>query len=361
MSDFLSRLVQRTRGEVATVRPVGHAVTAPDPGAGAWDEQVIVREPPLVRSSRAAAAPTPVIQRVAVAPPILARKATIAAPQASSAAEAAARAADRTGGVEDRHWTSAASPATAAPHRLGERAVEEDEAVAAPPSPSSRDDHGERSRRDEDAHGEIAAPAARSVAPADRLASPAPRARMVEPEEHLLSVSALVAAREDRDPDEPLSATVARAPAAGRAPAPRGAAPSPSSRATAEIAAPIPPASRAEASAAAVAMDGSEPAPSARSAGALALARAALAQPTLARAGAWRADAPTPTRRAVIADDASAVHEHNTTVEVSIGRIEVRLPQPPRPRQAGEPATAPRRAAVSLAEYLRDRDAGKPR
>jgi hypothetical protein len=52
------------------------------------------------------------------------------------------------------------------------------------------------------------------------------------------------------------------------------------------------------------------------------------------------------------------VHETSTTVEVSIGRIEVRLP--PRTRSAAEPApAAPRRPAVGLDEYLRARDGGK--
>ena len=41
MSGYLSRLVQHTRGESAIVRPVMPAVTAPDPGAAAWDAQTL--------------------------------------------------------------------------------------------------------------------------------------------------------------------------------------------------------------------------------------------------------------------------------------------------------------------------------
>src|SRR5262245_1534103 len=56
MSHFLSRLVQRTRGDLATLRPVMHAVTGPDPDGVAWDERMIERDAPPLAAPGAGAA-----------------------------------------------------------------------------------------------------------------------------------------------------------------------------------------------------------------------------------------------------------------------------------------------------------------
>lgn len=388
MSDFLSRLVQRTRGEAATVRPVGPAVTAPDLGAAAWDEQVIVREAPLAVSLRAPIAlpAPPVIQRATAGPPVLARAAAESVPAAMGIPGEVARADESA--VERNEPVSAAPQGPASPPPVPATPGPPLAAAAIVRTSSSHQERGQQPQLAE----------AGTEGPAGRIAITAPAPEPGDP-------FSLVDVRELHVPATPppagslqlLAAPAARSPAA-LAPA-RAAdartidvavdAPTPSPAHTAVTLArpaPSPPVTALrDALSAAPARTATAHAEAARLHQAAADATAARARPAAADAGAAPAHpavtdgvsvrllpplaraeprrnvAPLSPGRTPLRDDVAPVHEYSTTVEVSIGRIEVRLPPQPRPAAAAEPLPAPRHAAVSLADYLRGRDAGKTR
>lgn len=422
MSDFLSRLVQHSRGEAATVRPVSHAVTAPDPGGMAWDERVTEREaPPLARSPRALYVPWLVHAKATapMAPP---------APPESSLQPAEAIAAAPLPSDEPERWRTPESPSDdpASPEMFAALRNEPDRTpqgahftAAMPPTEAS-------SRRSSSTA--LASAAARAVGTAEpaipsvsaSLASSSlPPAWRTEPQssaDPARDIQAIAATPSNRLPpaSPPLAPPAARANGVGEPAIPqararlastptfapprpskpqRSADRAPDMQAIAAMpSSPRPPSNaplaprapresgidpaRDHASARPASAPGFLPpirppelwrsADSAPSAQAIALATVADKAPpsvsALAPAGRMpnsEALAPAAALRRPAREPEARLQEHSTTVEVSIGRIEVRLP--PRPRSAADRAPPPRRAAVGLAEYLSNREAGKTR
>lgn len=319
MSDFLSRLVQRTRGEAATLRPVSHAVTAPDPGRAAWDEQSAAGEaPPLAR------------------PPHGARP-SFELEEGRSLAELAAspRVQRRSACSTPAKWTAPGQPEhTPAP-----------EPSLAPPAAS-------------DPRASLRAP---------ELLEPAqPQPTRVRASE--LTVTAPTARRKDA------RSAVASAPhgVLDEAVALSLAPPHPTAARALERRLRLAEPARAERPAAIeagppvrgpLAEDVASPS-AAEDTLVLPAARAAQAGPKLTRALAARVtpvQAAEPPLRARREDADASLHEHSTTVEVSIGRIEVRLPQRPRATVDEAPSFAPRCATVGLDAYLSHREADKRR
>jgi hypothetical protein len=485
MSDFLSRLVQHTRGETATVRPVFHAATAPDPGAMAWDEQVTAREaPPLARSPRARHVPLlAAMAPAAVVPPAPAESSlrpteavaamplpsdeperwrTPESPNESALPEVFAALRNEPGRtphgahfavsqaiaamplaeVNSRRPSSPPPPSAAArvdaveqavppvpaclatsslpparrpePRRPADCAPDVQDIAAAPsnPQPSSSAPLAQPAAKENGIASAVAQASARraSVPPftrarlakPQRTADPAPDTQAIaaapsSPESSLCPLLAQPAARENGiDPAVPQApARPVSAPSFTRArlaKPQRTADPAPDTQAIA--AAPSNPESSSSAPLAQPAArdNGIDPAI------AQASARRASAPTSLPPARPpelWRSAEPLPSAQpialAIMADKAlpsvnalaparqtsnsetlalaaprrparepeARLQEHSTTVEVSIGRIEVRLPT--RPRSAADRAPPPRRATVGLAEYLSNREAGKTR
>ncbi|RYZ03502.1 MAG: hypothetical protein EOO73_27590 [Myxococcales bacterium] len=316
MSDFLSRLVQRTRGEAATLRPVSHAVTAPDPGRAAWDEQSTAREaPPLARPPQGARPSFeleegPSLAELAASPQVQRRSAfstpgkwtapgqpeQTPAPEPSLAPPAAS---------DPR--ASLRAPELLEPAQLQATRVRASELTDSAPTARRED---ARSAVASAPHGVLDERVALSLAPP-----------------HPAEARALERRRSLAEP------TRAERPAATEAGPPvRGplaedlASPSPTEDTL------VPPA-----------------------------ARVAQAGPKLTRARVTPVQATEPPRRARREDAEASLHEQSTTVEVSIGRIEVRLPQRPRASVDEAPSFAPRRATVGLDAYLSHREADKRR
>lgn len=365
MSHFLARLVQRTRSEVSTVRPALPAVTAPDPTATAWDEQVMVREAdPL--------AATPQVPRVD--PRGLS---SAGLPRAGSRGEQV-----MTGdGLPRAVPARAPTPGAPAPDWLLAQPRDEPDAlrdafvVAAP-------DAGALPQAA--LPGAPAAPratqAVESAAPAvlpGTLAVPGTPESLPEPPAAWSAAPAAVRGAAATPQTTPSLATAepTRGAPASRVP------PSTAARAGATEATPPrdPIAPRTSTAIAREAVASTIPAleaharitaPEARPAAREATAFAPSPEPMLGRpprqAGPLslpaRFDAaPRPGARpgpALLGAPPGLVRETATTVEVSIGRIEVRLPPRP-PASAGTPPASPRRPVIGLAEYLRARDTGK--
>lgn len=391
MSHFLSRLVQRTRGEVATVRPASHAVTAPDPGATAWDEQVMVREtPPLAQSAHTARldpppSPAGVSSREAtvrgdavdawVAPPNPAAEPELVAPdrRPTENAERAVIRESSTNAFDGERTTSARPGAALLVDPAGEAPPFREVMVASSRSPAS--------------DGEPLVPPAITApqlpAPPERPAPPAPIAGFVHGAPVLrravsttgprgVAVEASVPPAAPTRPAGPAGDVVpqtAHAQVVARErmsalPHPAGDAidVARSSPAQGPIATVAPLRERSgetqRAGAGSTVIAPALPAPP----GGRTVAQAGqLAAPLLpARKGGAAAEVSVrdgAARRAQPSRE-PAVREAATTVEVSIGRIEIRLPQPPR-AAARDAVSSPRRAVVGLAEYLRARDTGK--
>jgi hypothetical protein len=326
MSDFLTRLVQRTRGEAAVVRPVSHAVTSPDPTGAAWDEQIAVREaPPLARAPHAALPPLQVpVAAVAVAPSV---PAPLSRPdphreleRASEVQVASIAASDAAPAIAD----SASSQTAASPLALETLAASLPSAAprVTVPQPTVA---SQTVARQTDPRQTVALP----LTPAVRTPPAAPAAPLVparESKTHSLAES-----------------IAARLPSVAAPPSPR-----PPSTPVA-----LAPAQPAQALAAEPAPTPARPAPLAAAAAFGVAAPGQIARPV---------DDPAqlPSRSARRAAE-TALREHSTRVEVSIGRIEVRLPARPRKAADETPSLAQRRAPVGLAEYLASRETGKSR
>lgn len=338
MSDFLSRLVQRTRGEAATVRPVSVAVTAPDIGAAAWDERVIEHEAPLALSSRAPS------------PPLL-QRARAAAPQSAVLTAAPARrgALDgEFGRMREVEPSPAMVPAAAAPPS-SPAAAEFARALDVVPVSSEP--------RRQSASEETEHPALQPAAPPPAVGVAVSLVELRELHVPALSSPSALASPLPTPTRTPMAAFHVFDDTAGLLAAPSSLPPNAGTR-------PVP------------AAPGAQPTPEVRTetvsrrrmleAEAQSAQRTdgvgaatANAMLTLERA-APRRDLERLSRAEISArSDSAAVHEHSTTVEVSIGRIEVRVP--PARGPVATPAAAPRRTAMSLSEYLQSREAGKTR
>lgn len=291
MSHFLTRIVQRTFGEVATVRPVAPPVTAPDAAAPAWDERVTAREAPLLVSAHHS------LHRGRVDHPTpLAPEASFAAPPSTQRGEPTPRDPAAAGEIPSITWDeSPESP----PPRTASRSLSHASAEPAALAPRGALTPQATARGDTPARPQEPA---RLVTTARRGAPPAA----------LAGDASEVAA----SPDRP-APTVLR---------------EPSAEATPPTAATL------------------EPARSATT------QRSVTAQAAVVRlASAPRVTDDSPRARAPQEREAPRVVEETTTVEVSIGRIEVRLPASAR-GHAPSSAAAQRRPAVDLAEYLRARE-----
>lgn len=307
MSHFLSRLVQRTHGGASIVRPMAHAVTAPDPAAAAWDEQVMDREAPRFARAPSLRPGWSAIDRlfVSASHPPSARLETAPSLRAAAIASREARAA-----VASLAGAGAGAGAAAA------EAEAEGAPETAPPPPA------EAPGEPMPANAEESTP---MLAPLD-----APRARPRALAAGFASAAAfddpVIGARVPARPREPMADALPRAAdPAGSSPPMPAPAPVPGEPLLGEP------------------LLGDPPSDAPPLAGSTALA------PPLARATALA-----PRGHA----SAELIHETTTTVEVSIGRIEIRLPA--RPRAPAEPSSSESsRPAVGLAEYLRARDGGK--
>ena len=305
MSHFLARLAGRALGTIAPLRPASPVVTAPDPAGAAWDERANAAEvSTLVAPGRAAAPPV-------VAPPAPARsEAAAAAPTPRPSAAPAA--------IEHRPEPSGPRPAAPAPEvpraadapptRAAAEVVDRAPAVgsvampAAPPAPSATI---EITVAEAAWTPTVEARSRPAVAADVRPAPPTDPAAPAEPAAPSRSAFAAPARRASAPPRE---ATPARLVPGG----PRAAPPAPGAAPSLAVSSP------------AVARGGRDPA--------------------VGRDAAVGRDTPLP-----------ALPASTTVVEVSIGRIEVRMP--PSKQRAGDAPTAPRGPAVGLDEYLRRRDA----
>ena len=314
MSHFLSRLVQRSFGEVATVRPAPLPVTAPDDGAQSWDERVFTSDTPrLVRRAAVHVSSTPHVSP-SLTPPSFFAPALGTPPDAPPSAVLA----DDVPPALDALATPAPTALTQAPvvRATTHEAVASIAARAIPPAPGAPGPDAAPTTAaavDPSLRGNVkAAPGGASALPGVALAaSPAP----------------------DRDDGEVPLRRAALTP-------------------------------RAHVHVAVVEHDGA-PAPAPVAAAPVVAPETALrassnvppgATPSVA-ASVRLAPAPPSTRGGPGAPQRAAPHvvEDRTTVEVSIGRIEVRLPaRSTTPTAAG--AAPSRRPAVGLADYLRARD-----
>lgn len=342
MSHFLSRLVQHTLGEAATVRPAVPVVTAPDTTMAVWDERVIARDaPPL--AAAAPSARTPLAAHAAppsydspravapfaaplerqTAPDVVARRTRDdASPMAPTAAATAPTATPGEGAPAPA--LAASREVAAAPpvvSTVTARALLVTGAVAAPhPLPARDRGEGDRSPHPAKASGELrttvagAPPTGRPTSAGGRPAQAEGRPRDDGEGRDDDSAPVTAAARDVPPIDGPLA----------RPEAPR-----------------VNPAREIV-----VTREG----PRASSRG---------SDPDRLVTSRRPADVAAVPHGAHDRESPHLVQE-STTVEVSIGRIEVRLPPAPRAQPAAAPA-AQRRPAVGLGEYLRARDARRPR
>jgi hypothetical protein len=344
MSHFLARLVQRTRGETSTVRPVLPAVTAPDPTAAAWDEQLVVREaaplvaPQIARSDPGGPSwPEATRAEPAAAREILGDELPRSVPMHASMPTASVlhpALAESRAELDARRDAFRTSAELAAPSSLPQ--------AASPGAPA----------------WSPASPTAWPGTPGTSRAAPASRAAPTT-----LQTTSI---RTTADPARDAAAT--RVPPSAASPA--GAADVAPAPIATHIASAIARMAGGETARAAMPVD-LPGRPDARESNSIAATGAArlggpprrvgpaygpISPPALADAAARRS-APRPGLASHGAPEAQ-FQEAATTVEVSIGRIEVRLP--PRPPTSAGAAPSTRRPVIGLADYLRARDTGKP-
>ncbi|WP_438001714.1 hypothetical protein WMF26_20455 [Sorangium sp. So ce185] len=357
MSGYLSRLVQHTRGERAVVRPFTPAITAPDPGAEAWDDRTAhaaVADPAGRATDEATGAPSALPLHPAARGPAP-RAAAAAAPGARSFEEPTALAApvDAVGrasdGAERAEEAMPPGPRAPASGLLGSGALPPASAAPAAIEPAAP---GGRATDEAPAGREpAAAPLAKPAPRGDRLAAPPPAEGRAAPPP---GEGRLAPQREPRAAGQALADIAVEAPPPGATGEPGAGTWSSVAPIDAEALLDRRPAARRTRAGRAWSADGrplARPAPWAGERGPDGERATPGARTGDGEApGAHGRPSPPPGPPAAEASGAGP------TVEVSIGRIEVRVA--PAPRAAPRSAAAPPRPVVDLGEYLRRREQG---